>query len=709
MTRQILQDIITANEPIFQEKREEFGDGSKIGEIEFENEGVLAIYAFPVKKELSERSGKKAQYDLGKYILKNTSTDAGIFIFYDKNGNFRFSLIYANYLSKRRDWSTFRRFTYFVSKNQTNKTFLKQIGDCTFSSLAEIKEAFSVEKVTKEFYREIAYWYYWAREKCQFPPKAEEIGKEISIIRLITRLIFVWFMREFDLIEESLFKKEFIEEKVLKNLNPQESTYYKAILQNLFFAVLNTPKEKREFRTDKRYYKGYNPDYGNHNKFRYKEFFKDPGIIKKLFDKSPFLNGGLFECLDLKPKNGEFGERTYIDGFTDTKKFQPKVPNELFFSDEKEIDLNEIYRKSIRYKVRGIINILSSYNFTIDENTPDDQEVALDPELLGKIFENLLAEYNPETSTTARKITGSYYTPREIVDYMVNESLKEYLKSSLKDTPQIEEKINKLFNVSNEDNTFDEKTSRRIVECISNIKIVDPAVGSGAFLMAALNKMVEILNKVDPDNKFWKEVQLKPLRQIPDPSIRAKLRRHIEEIFKTKLPNYSRKLYLIQNCLYGVDIQPIAVEIARLRFFISLLIDEDKKNIQPLPNLDFKLMQGNSLISEFEGISLDDQNNKLLILKDISRIDTLIDEFEKLKEEYLSEYDPFKKREIKRKIEEILFEIISAKLEEQQEEIKRSLRRIEEQASQLKSKEQREKYIESEKQAIYKKYKIDPE
>src|SRR3989344_8828012 len=172
MSRQILQDIIddfkaddfarffrTKNDK-FQHPNQalhydssDFVDGKKLEEITLED-GNLIVCSFLAKQALSERSGKKAQYELGKTVLKDAQADAGIFIFYDKSGNFRFSLIYADYLGKRRDWSTFRRFTYFVSKELTNKTFLQRIGDGDFSTLAKIKEAFSVEKVTKEFYLE---------------------------------------------------------------------------------------------------------------------------------------------------------------------------------------------------------------------------------------------------------------------------------------------------------------------------------------------------------------------------------------------------------------------------------------------------------------------------------------------------------------------------------------------------------------------------
>lgn len=185
----------------------------------------MLICAFEATKPLSERSGKKAQYEKGKKILKDSQADAGIFIFYDPQGNFRFSLIYANYLGTCRDWSVFRRFTYFVGKEFTNKTFLQRIGNGDFSSLEKIKkEAFSVEKVTKAFYTEIANWYFWAVQHTKFPDGAEreDNGRKIAVIRMITSLIFIWFMKERGLVSQALFNHENIT-NLLKDVSPHRN------------------------------------------------------------------------------------------------------------------------------------------------------------------------------------------------------------------------------------------------------------------------------------------------------------------------------------------------------------------------------------------------------------------------------------------------------------------------------------------------------
>lgn len=217
---------------------DEFTEGKLCGEASLPADGTKFIVAtFRVLKKLSERSGKKAQYELGKQVLKEQNAGAGIFVFYDENGDFRFSLIYTEPQGRRRDWSPYRRYTYFVSKWQTNKTFLRRIGEGNFSSLEAIREAFSVDKVTSEFYQEIANWYFWAHTHSTFPPDAEAMpnGRSIALIRLITRLMFIWFMRERGLVPKKLFDEAFIKD-ILRDPSPEAPTYYLAILQNLFFA-----------------------------------------------------------------------------------------------------------------------------------------------------------------------------------------------------------------------------------------------------------------------------------------------------------------------------------------------------------------------------------------------------------------------------------------------------------------------------------------
>lgn len=317
-------------------------------------------------------------------------------------------------------------------------------------------EVLDVNILNKKFFQELSNWYFAAMDAVSFPDdleKNQEIRNATNLIRLITRLIFVWFIKEKELVPEKLFDENFIT-SILKDFNKNKNShsYYNAILQNLFFATLNQNMNNRKFAKTGDF-KTNREEYGVKNLFRYADLFtiseKD---VLNLFKDIPFLNGGLFDCLD---KPNDQGKIEYVDGFSREKKKQAIVPDYLLFSEEKEIDLNKIYdTKNKRYTFRGLINLLKSYKFTVAENTPIEEEVALDPELLGKVFENLLANYNPETQTTARKQTGSFYTPREIVDYMVDESLIQYLKSkSTLNIPADDEDINHLYTFFN---PFDE-------------------------------------------------------------------------------------------------------------------------------------------------------------------------------------------------------------------------------------------------------------
>ena len=476
----------------------------------------------------------------------------------------------------------------------------------TITNFLELQKAWEktldTNELNKKFYREIANWYFWAVKSVKFPKDAEkdeETRNATSVIRMITRLIFVWFIKEKGLVPEDLFDQRRLNE-ILNFTDPKKSTYYKAILQNLFFATLNTEMGAgRTFR--RKNTGGLDPDYLMSNYYRYKEFFKNPETALKLFAGIPFLNGGLFECLD---KEIEKGRVVRIDGFSDREDNPLQVPDDLFLLEkEKEIDLNEIYdTRNKKYKVRGIIPIFNSYKFTIEENTPIEEEVALDPELLGKVFENLLAAYNPETGTTARKQTGSFYTPREIVNYMVDEALIASLESKLPNTNDAQTKLRQLLAYTPDLPEFSEAERAELITAIDHVKVLDPACGSGAFPMGVLHKLVFLLAKLDPNNERWKEKQLSTAYKIPDAVARNAAIQSIEQVFTDNFDDYGRKLYLIENCIYGVDIQPIAVQIAKLRFFISLVVDQKTNQqhsnlgILPLPNLETKFVAANTLI-----------------------------------------------------------------------------------------------------------------
>jgi len=623
--------------------------------------------------------------------------------------------------------------------------------------------ALSIQALNKEFYTKLAYWYFWAVKQVQFPQGGGADANKrhaIAVIRLLTRLIFVWFVKEKRLIPPALFDRTRLRE-LLKDdpeAHPEAGHYYLAILQNLFFATLNveTGTDEQETRPRRRWASenksgGQAGHYLITSVYRYKELFKDPEAALALFSTIPFLNGGLFECLDrpltdqdfqrnpelqaLAVKEGK-GWVLRVDGFSRRKEAQPLVPNKLFFGGEPEADLNaDLGTKGKRYAVRGLLDLFNSYKFTVDENMPLEEEVALDPELLGKVFENLLASYNEDTQTTARKQSGSFYTPREVVDYMVDEALiahferhlssprpqagegpgvraielppirrppaklpddiRRYasqMRSTQTDAEQLmwallrdrrlagvkfrrqhpvdryildfycseykiaieldggqhqeqvaydekrsaalskkgiqvlrfwnnqvlaetegileaiyqvvlvnqtpsppiplpqagegslQSRLRRLLSYAEDDHDFSPQEVTALIAAIESLKVLDPACGSGAFPMGMLHKLVHVLKKLDRNNVLWRqqnrtplEAQLAEARKIPDLMLReervagaeAELEKFDRDFANTRHADYTRKLYLIQKCIHGVDIQPIAVQIAKLRFFIS--------------------------------------------------------------------------------------------------------------------------------------------
>lgn len=470
-------------------------------------------------------------------------------------------------------------------------------------------------ELNKKFFKELADWYFWAVDTVTFPPAAgpDETRNAMSVIRLITRLIFVWFLKEKGLVPWQLFDENSLRRDILHwDADFNESTYYKGILLNLFFATLNhemdNPRYPRRWRGKSNTPGGRDSHYGVPNVYRYESYFQDPDETLALFKTIPFLNGGLFECLDFRPDDGP---RVLVDGFSDRDDNPLRVPDELFFGDPRDFDLNAAYGTSgRRYQVRGLINILHRYKFTVEENTPIEEEIALDPELLGQVFENLLAAYNPETETTARKQTGSFYTPREVVDFMVDESLLAYLQTELTNDQQpssgerddLRHNLRHLLTYNDEPPQFDPHRVARLIRAIDKVNLIDPAVGSGAFPMGVLNKLVFVLGKLDPGNERWYDRQIAKAEEIDDIEERKAKIAEIQQAFAENRLDYSRKLYLIQNCIYGVDIQPIAVQIAKLRFFISLVVDQtvddDRPNrgILPLPNLETRFVAANTLL-----------------------------------------------------------------------------------------------------------------
>ena len=468
--------------------------------------------------------------------------------------------------------------------------------------LAAWLDALDTEELNRNFYKQLFTWFERAVSEAEFPTKqARTLRAEEHVIRLITRLLFVWFIKEKGLIAPELFTEAQMKSLLRDYDRENGDSYYRAVLQNLFFATLNSEIKGRRFSTKSR------EDHREPSYYRFKGEIADPDRLLGLFGQTPFINGGLFDCLDSfeAPRDGGyridcFSDNVIRPGSDDFKILS--IPDRLFFDK------------------KGLITLFENFKFTVEENTPTEQEVALDPELLGKVFENLLAAYNPETRETARRQTGSYYTPRAVVDYMVDEALVASLAQNCPpadgDTEFWKERLSYLMDYEDAfddaHELFEDVEKEGLVRAIAQIKLIDPAVGSGAFPMGALHKLTLALRRLDPENRRWESLQKEQAGQrataafdTEDKTERGAELKEISDTFdKYRDSDFGRKLYLIQNSIYGVDIQPVACQIARLRFFISLAIEqdpsgeaEDNYGIKPLPNLETRFVAANTLLA----------------------------------------------------------------------------------------------------------------
>ena len=547
---------------------------------------ALLYYRFKSGSVVRRKVGLR---QLANSLAKRIKTDAALAVF-DDGKHWRLSFI----CDLKEEKTSPKRFSYvFGCSEHLYRTPISRFQELQNNgiSFANIRDAFNVEAVTKEFYIKLYNWYEWAQRpefNVTFPNRIDTSSDDRDnlnehLIRLITRLIFVWFIKQKGLVSEKLFSPKDLK-AILKSFDPlagnhgngckpqtvEATCYYQAILQNLFFATLNKAMDERRFVYDGDDKAQRKVEYGVKTFYRYEDQFTKSGKdeIIQCFSQTPFLNGGLFECLDKSnPTAANPNRIVYYDGFSrvaDRKNgnFVKRafIPNILFFNTDETCP--------------GLINLLQQYNFTIEENAPNDVVVALDPELLGKVFENLLASYNPETAETARNATGSFYTPREIVHYMVNEMILDRLTTAHSNIPK--EALYDLIYGDECPAAIKPKQRSELVKTLKQSKFLDPACGSGAFPMGILQCMLDILKKL----------QVSPS----------------EEDLEGANSAYATKLSIIENCLYGVDIQPIAVQIAKLRCFISLIIEEhpnaDKPNlgIPTLPNLETKFVCADTLM-----------------------------------------------------------------------------------------------------------------
>jgi len=422
------------------------------------------------------------------------------------------------------------------------------------------------------------------RDDIQDPAKIYSLLKEAFGVQKVTNKFFAEYKENFDFLTDSLKKNN----KGVPLFYEQEKLYAFAqrFLGRLMF--LYFLQKKGWLAGDKKFI----PHWFEKTRKEQKNFYQsvlEPLFFDTLnrkrpkdespFGKIPFLNGGLFEK--------DYSDLIYM-------------PDET---------------------IGKILKFLNAYNFTISEELPLEVEVAVNPEMLGRIFESMLPEFE-------RGKKGTFYTPRPIVHYMCRESLKDFLHSSC-DLPGY--KILSLVEKA-ETNSLFEKEAKVLYDALTNVRVLDPAVGSGAFLVGMMQEIIRL--------------------KIP-----------LAEKLKIKITPAQLKREIIKSNLYGIDIEPEAIEIAKLRLWLSLVVDEDLEKVEPLPNLDYKLAVGNSLVESFKGKELIRKENSLSFYED----EKLVGEFRKLIEKMPEETDPEKKKKLRADLENIEWRLIEHKLQREAE------------------------------------------
>ena len=659
----------------------------------YNNENEIDLLIVSLKKETSLQKARTIQRNFIAWYLKGSRggklKDAALVAFVSPDEeDWRFSLVKMDYrwektpsgmMKVKEEFTPARRWSFLVGKNEKSHTAQSRLvsileDDEHNPTLAQLEEAFNIEPVTKEFFDKY-------------------------------RTLLIRTVEELDKIVER--DKKIKEDFESKNIKPVD--FAKKLLGQIVFLYFLQKKGWFGVERDADWGTGpkdflrrlFNKEYGD-----YTNFFND--ILEPLFYealarqrdddfysrfncKIPFLNGGLFE-----PIGGYDWVHTDII-----------LPDELFSNTRRtpEGDIGD-----------GILDVFDRFNFTVKEDEPLEKEVAIDPELLGKLYEKFNAirednfyEYKKALASGKKNLEkqfnkkfGVYYTPREIVHYMCQQSLIYYLEQELQGKVSKEdiEKLIKYGEQFTENETtallkeqlIEEgiqkgssykfklpesirKNARLIDDKLKSIKICDPAIGSGAFPVGMMHEIVKTRNVLSA---------------------------FINEEGRT---TYNFKRECIENSLYGVDIDAGACEVAKLRLWLSLIVDEeDIRKIKPLPNLDYKIMQGNSLISEFMGINFDEEQTskkEQLLLTD-DDVDNLVEILKEKKREYLNKTSINEKQVIRKEIEDLIIKIFEKKLSKQKQEYFRKLRAIEERYKSLPNVQQRESFIQQEKDKLYK-------
>jgi hypothetical protein len=547
-----------------------------LGHYKDDQKNKFDILKVVLYTESSLDKARTTQRNFIASFLKNSSSNAAIVAFINpQTSDWRFSLVKLEYiveiennkLRTKDEITPAKRWSFLVGKNEGCHTAISRfvpILESDFKpNLDEIQNAFNIEEVTDEFYKKYKDLFLRMKDNLdELAANDENIKKDFYSKNIKTedfakktmgQLAFIYFLQKkgwFGVQPKEkwgLGSKTFLRD-LFNNRQKYGENYFNDVLEWFFYEALSQ-------------------DRGNDS------------VYKKFDCRIPFLNGGLFE-----PMNSYSWETTDI------------VLSDDLFSNKKKTAEGDIGD--------GILDVFDRYNFTVNESEPLEKEVAVDPEMLGKVFENLLG-------VSDRKSKGAFYTPREIVHQMCQESLIQFLYSELNHLVTIDDL--RLFVCSGVLKNLNQHY-KVIDDLLKNVRVCDPAVGSGAFPLGMLNEIV-------------------------------KARQTLNQELKNNVSKYQLKLDAISNSLYGVDLDSGAIEIAKLRMWLSLAVDEDEP--KPLPNLDHKMMQGNSLISKLHGIEIFDndflENLKLSSNHEIN----LLTELNNIRSEYL---EKIRKNQIQPKV-----------------------------------------------------------
>lgn len=672
----------------------------------------IAILAIELNVGKNIERARSTQRNFVSKLISNSGHDAAIVAFYTANDpKWRLSLVRLD-----QEWigggkvkttiTPAKRFSYLVGEKEPCHTAQEQLypifrNEDFNPTLDRIEEAFSVETVTDEFFVAYKSKYHDLREHLEcnenFIQEAvkHQFTSEQFAKKMMGQLAFLYFLQKKGWLGVKVVPQN-ITEKQYKN------AYYKSNASRAIIGKMYEQKSSDVYRlktgllssegfTDEDAdilascftpepwgsgTKSFIRDLFDHCKKQPdKNFFDDyleplfyealrlnrgeSQYYKRFNCKIPFLNGGLFDPLE-----------NY-----DWKHISFDVPNSMFSNRDEKGERN----------CDGILDVFERYNFTMNEDEPLEREVAVDPEMLGKIFENLL-------DVTDRKSKGAYYTPREIVHYMCQESLINYLVKEIavpyEDVKKFilygeimkDEDCSKTIDICDDSQRQMPKSVfanlRKIDKALENIKVADPAVGSGAFPLGMISEIVRARNNITDyhaiqiinENKKLQSAQRAQYREGRSP--------------------YIMKWNTIKNSIYAVDIEASAVDIAKLRLWLSLVVEEDleptfdekvfgiarQKDPNPLPNLDYNIMCGNSLIDEFEGIKLFDEsvlenNTSTNVFENNFQFSLFQDQITTLTEHLFAQQDRLfgennseNKAAIKKSIDKAIDDIIRAKL-----------------------------------------------